>query len=115
MTRPEDALAHARERAAAAKARGGYAHDVHGETLESPVAHTLETLLELAIFEPDLEHVRSTRRLGAPITMGKRLLVRTLDQYNRQILAQQQAFNVQLALAVAQLSERVDRLEERRG
>ncbi len=111
MTRPEEALSHAREQAAQARAAGGYARSLPAEPAGPAWSHRLERMLELAVLEPDLDQVRSTRRLGAPITFAKRALVRTLDQYNRQLIAQQQAYNRELALFVAQLATRVDELE----
>jgi hypothetical protein len=113
MTRPEEALALARAKAAEARARGGYAADVHGAIIDPVESASLEQLLEWAIVEPDIDEVRSTRRFGGPITFVKRLLARALRQYNGQLIAQQQRFNIQLALYVAQLAERVERLEER--
>ena len=112
---PERALEVARERAAQARAGGAYADDLSGFAIAPTDRISTEQLMEWAVIEPDDRLMRSTRRLGAPITMGKRLLLRSLDQYNNQLLTRQQAFNVELALAVVQLSERVERLEERRG
>src|SRR3954467_9050380 len=115
MTSPEQALQVARERASAARARGGYPDDLSKFDLQPVEAVTLEHLLEWAVVEPDLSEVRSTRPYGAPITFVKRLLARLLRQYNGQILAQQSRFNIQLAVYVGQLADRVERLERRAG
>jgi hypothetical protein len=115
MTSPEQALEVARERAAAARARGGYADELARFVIDPVDAVTLEHLLEWAVIEPDLSELRSTRRLGAPITWLKRLLYRALRQYHGQVLAQQSRFNIQLAVYVGQLHDRVERLERRAG
>src|SRR5439155_16091358 len=78
VTSPEDALALARERAAAARARGGYANDLSNFAIDPVDAVTLEHLLEWAVVEPDLSELRSTRRHGAPTTFAKRPLYRAL-------------------------------------
>src|SRR3954471_2881812 len=111
MTSPERAVDVARERAAAARARGGYADELGRFAIDPVDAVTLEHLLEWAVVEPDLSELRSTRRLGAPITFAKRLLYRALRQYHGQVLAQQSRFNIQLAVYVGQLADRVERLE----
>jgi len=115
VTSPEDALALARERAAAARARGAYPDDLGRFAIDPVDAVTLEHLLEWAVVEPDLSELRSTRRLGAPITWLKRLLYRALRQYHGQVIAQQSRFNIQLAVYVGQLADRVERLEKRAG
>jgi hypothetical protein len=113
MTSPENALRLARERVAAARERGAYPDDLGRFVIDPVEAVTLEHLLEWAVVEPDLAEVRSTRPYGAPITFVKRLLARLLRQYNGQILAQQSRFNIQLAVYVGQLADRVERLERR--
>ena len=113
MTSPENALAVARERAAAARARGAYADELGRFAIDPVDAVTLEHLLEWAVIEPDLSELRSTRRFGAPITWVKRLLYRALRQYHGQVLAQQSRYNIQLAVFVGQLQDRVDRLERK--
>jgi len=113
--RPEEALAAAREAAARARARGGYPDDLARFQVEAPERPGIEQLLEWAVIEPDLDQLYSNRRLGAPITALKRALARGMAQYNLQVLAQQTRFNVHLAMEVAQLADRVTRLEERAG
>jgi len=113
--RPAEALAAARERAVAARARGAYADDLERFRVQPAERPGLEALLEWAVIEPDVEQLRSTRRLGAPITLAKQTLYRALRQYNGQVLAQQTRFNLMVAVHVAELSDRVTRLEERSG
>lgn len=111
--RPSEALGVARERAAAARARGAYADDLGRYCVQPAQRPGLEALLEWAVIEPDASELRSTRRLGAPLTLAKQALYRALRQYNGQVLAQQSRFNLMVAMHVAELSDRVARLEER--
>src|SRR4051794_41954748 len=104
MTSPEDALALARERAAAARARGGYADELGRFAIDPVDAVTLEHLLEWAVVEPDSSELRSTRALGAPITWLKRALYRLLPQYNGPAPPPQSPSNTQPAVFVTQLS-----------
>ena len=108
MTRPEEASDVARERAAAARARGGYALDVRPRDEER--FDVLGELLEAAERVPDLSEARSTRALGAPVTLFKQALVRALGQYTHELLAQRRAFHAALAREIAALDERVERL-----
>jgi hypothetical protein len=103
VTRPEDALAEARRRAAAAV---DDASDLGGFTVEPTERASLEQLLEWAVIEPDIALLRSTRRLGAPITWVKRLARRALRQELDQLAAQQTRFNHHVALRLAELEER---------
>src|SRR3954452_21893947 len=111
MTSPERALEVERERAAEARARGGYADELGGFAIDPVHTVTLEHVLEWAVIEPDLSELRSTRRLGARITWVKPALYRLLRLYHGQVLAQQSRFNIQLAVYVGQLNDRVERLE----
>ena len=113
MTSPENALELARERAAEARRRGGYAEDLGRFAINPVDAVTLEHLLEWAVVEPDITELRSTRVWGAPITLLKRALYRLLRQYHGQVIAQQTRFNIQLAVYVGQLADRVEELERR--
>jgi hypothetical protein len=113
--RPEEALEHARARAARARAEGEDGLDVRGFTVEATEEVTIERLLEWALVEPDPELVRSTRALGAPVTWIKRGLVRVLRQYLGQIVDQQTRFNIQLMAFVSELDDRVTHLEELAG
>ena len=110
--RPEDALQAAREAAEAAKARGAYGDALDGFAVAPTDRVTTEQLLEWAVIEPDLEVVRSTRRHGGPITFVKRGLVRALRQYLAEQQAQQTRFNLAVAARVAELEERLERLEK---
>lgn len=111
--RPEDVLAAARERAATARARGGYADDLSGFAIEPTDRVSMETLMEWAVIEPDESLMRSTRRAGAPITWFKRLLLRGLQQHFNELTSQQSRFNLHVLVQVAELEDRVRRLEER--
>ena len=110
--RPEDAVAAARAAAQAARARGAYA-DVSQvrAAAEPPERVSTEQLVEWAVIEPDLGRVRSTRRTGAPITAAKRALVHVLRQYFAEANAQQTRFNLHAVIRIAELEERVERLE----
>ena len=103
--RPQEALSAARERAVAARARGAYADDLERFRVAPAERPGIEQLLEWAVIEPDIDQLRSTRRLGAPITLAKQTLARALRQYNAQVLAQQSRFNLMLTMHVAQLSD----------
>ena len=109
--RPEDALAAARERAEAARAAGAYADDLAGFAIEPTDRVGTETLVEWAVIEPDEELMRSTRRLGAPVTWVKRLLLRGLQQHFNELTSQESRFHMHLLVHVAELEDRVARLE----
>ena len=107
--KPEEALQAARAAAARAK------HDeVPGFEIEPADRITAERLMEWAVIVPDLDQVRSTRRGGAPITWLKRALVHVLRQYLGELTAQQTRFNLNAAIKLAELEDRVGRLEETR-
>ncbi|MDQ6803841.1 MAG: hypothetical protein M3065_02485, partial [Actinomycetota bacterium] len=88
MTKPEHALEQARTAAGTMRVEGAY--DVGRKTRpgEAEDATALENLFEWAMIDPDLREVRSTRRLGAPVTMLKLGLVRLLTQYHAELIAQ---------------------------
>ena len=109
--RPEEALDEARRAVMAARARGAYTDDLAGFVVAPTDRVTIEQLLEWAVIEPDVEHVRSTRRWGRPITATKRALVHVLRQYLGQIVAEQTRFNLHAAVRLAELEERLERLE----
>ena len=111
--RPENAVAAAREAAAAARARGAYDDALEGFAVAPTDRVSTERLLEWAVIEPDLEVVRSTRRHGGPITFAKRALVRALRQYLAEQQAQQTRFNLHVVIRLAELEERLERLEQR--
>ena len=110
--RPEEAVEAARAAAEAAKARGAYGDDLDGFVVAPTEGAGTEQLLEWAVIEPDVELVRSTRRWGGPITWAKRALVHVLRQYLGQIVAEQTRFNLHAALRLAELEERIERLEK---
>jgi hypothetical protein len=112
---PEEALAEARRRAAAARAAGIYddAEAVAGLG-RTPPYEGIDQLYDWAFIEPDRDQVVSTRRLGAPITAVKRGLMRLLRQYHRQMEGEQTRFNVHLLSYIARLEGRVAELEEPR-
>ncbi len=106
--KPEEALAAAR--AAAAR------HDdalPAGMSIQPTERVSIEQLMEWANIEPDPDLMRSTRKLGAPITWAKRQLVHVMRQYLRELQAQQTRFNLNVLIRLAELEERVVRLEER--
>jgi hypothetical protein len=109
--RPEEALAAARRRAA--EYDPPTPEEIEGLTIEPTDRVGLEQLIEWAVAEPDPEKVRSTRALGAPITALKRGLVHLTRQQTGDLLAQQARFNLHLLTRIAELEERVRRLEER--
>jgi hypothetical protein len=110
--KPEQALEEARRRAAKYDPP---AHEaIEGLTIEPTDRVGLEQLIEWAVAEPDPDKVRSTRVLGAPITALKRGMVHLTRQQTGDLLAQQARFNLHLLTRVAELEERVKRLEEER-
>ena len=112
--KPEEALEAARAAAAAARERGAYADERLGQLEIAPTDRvSVEQLFEWAVIEPDPSLVRSTRRLGAPITWVKRALARALRQELAQAYAQQTRFNMHAAVRLAELEERLERLENR--
>jgi hypothetical protein len=112
MTDPDRALEQARAAAASMRASGAYGDELHrGELQSGPV--TLAKLSEWALIEPDLRDVRSTRRLGAPVTALKRGLLRLLGQYHAELLAQQTRFNVNILSRVHGLEQRIEELERK--
>lgn len=113
MSTPEAALAQARAAAASMRAAGAYGEERSDFQVRPSGETTTEKLFEWAWIEPDLRDVRSTRRLGAPITALKRLLLRLLAQYHGELIAEQTRFNVYLVGHVGRLEERIDELEHR--
>jgi hypothetical protein len=105
--RPQDALDAAR---AAAAQRSDTLPE--GLRIEPTERVSIEQLMEWATIEPDADLMRSTRRLGAPITWAKRQLVHVLRQYLRELQSQQTRFNLNVLVRLAELEDRVARLEE---
>ncbi len=109
MRTPEEALAEARRIAASSPV-----NDLGDETLaEDARRSSVKRLAVWAIIQPDEAEVYSTRKLGWPITLIKRALIRLLRQYLLQISAQQSRFNAHVASYVIALDERVRELERR--
>lgn len=102
MTRPEDALAAAR----AAAARAGHAEAPGLDLPPAAEKPSAEQLREWALIEVDPELVYSTRRLGGPITLVKRMLLRLLRQYTTELEAQQTRFNVAVLAYLRELEKR---------
>ena len=110
---PEEALAESRRRASQARSRGDYSEAERLTGLGEQPRDEFNRLYDWAYIEPDLGHVRSTRRLGAPITAIKKGLLRALRQYHNELIGQLVRFNHQLLVKVAELESRIDRLEQR--
>lgn len=113
MTEPERALAQAREALESMRAAGAYDPVQCRAAAGANEGVAAEKLLAWALIEPDPRSVRSTRRLGAPITALKRLVLRLLRQYHAELLAQQTRFNVNLLAYARRLEDRVEALEHR--
>jgi hypothetical protein len=112
---PEEALEAARARAAELRAEGIYPPPAPPAPRFSPDPEPdpeLAQMTEWALIEPDRREVRSTRRLGAPVTAVKQALLRLLEQYHGQIRFQQTRFNVNLLAQVRLLERRVAELEQ---
>jgi len=114
MTTPEQAVRSARQAAASMREQGAYQGDTARH--ESPTADALDErkLWRWALIDPDISDVRSTRRFGAPITALKRTLVRLLDQYHQELIAEQTRFNVAVLERLTHLERRIAALEEER-
>lgn len=115
MRTPEEALAEARRRAAEDSSAQRPPPADRTESVEEARRASLRRLAAWAVIEPEEAEVYSTRRLGAPITLLKRLLVRLLRQYLVQISAQQSRFNAHVAAHVISLEDRVAALEQARA
>jgi hypothetical protein len=113
--RPEEALERAREAAERKRAAGDYPPPRPGALEESLSGDVpLELVGEWAVISVDPDAVYSTRRLGAPITALKRLLMRLLRQYHVEVEAQQTRFNIAILTHLRDLEARVARLERQR-
>lgn len=113
--RPEDALPEARRRAAAAREAGGYADaDEVATRGRGPSRAAFAKLYDWAFIEPDRDQVVSTRRLGWPITVLKRTLMRLLRQYHGQLEGEQTRFNTHMVSYAASLERRIEALEAER-
>ena len=106
MTRPEDALERARAAAGSEPAAGEVARSFERDVAAE--APTDDVLREWAVISVDSGSVYSNRRLGAPLTLMKRALMRLMRQYTAEIEAQQTRFNLGVL-------GRLRELERRRG
>jgi hypothetical protein len=95
---PEEAIARAH--------RASFGDDLTGFVVEPTDRITHEKLMEWAVIETDPALVRSTRRLGGPITWLKRALRHLLRQELGQAYAQQSRFNLMVATRLAELEDR---------
>jgi hypothetical protein len=107
------ALWSARAAAKHAREAGAYDEEQAGFTVQPTDRVTVDRLLEWALIEPDESRVYSTRRLGKPITLLKRGLLRVLHQYHNELLAEQTRFNLQMTVYVGELREQLDELSAR--
>jgi hypothetical protein len=89
--------------------RASFGDDLSGFVVEPTDKVTHEKLMEWAVIETDPALVRSTRRLGGPITWLKRSLRHLLRQELGQAYAQQSRFNLMVATRLAELEDRADR------
>jgi hypothetical protein len=115
LSTPEEALSEARRRAVAARAAGEYTEADHLPAVDRSQPNNLVRLYELALIEVSPDEIRSTRRLGAPITLLKRLLGRLLMQYHNELSGHQSRFNYEALVYIAHLERRVSELERRVG
>jgi hypothetical protein len=112
LTSPEEALERARVRAERKRVDGIYPpRSAPAPAGERPGR---ERLAEWAVLRGDPLAVYSTRRLGAPVTVVKRLLLRALRQYLLDLEARQTRFNVAMLDRLDELERRVDELERPR-
>ncbi|HWH10675.1 MAG TPA: hypothetical protein VG165_06075 [Solirubrobacteraceae bacterium] len=111
--KPEAAVAAARASVALRRADGGYSEDPETWRIEPPERPSTDLLLEWAIIEPDMDLVTSTRRLGAPISWVKRVVVHLIRQYTGQLASQQTRVNVHLMGRLGELDERLADLNHR--
>jgi len=106
-------LVRARARAAAAREAGGYA-PLGGFSIAPRDRIGADQLMEWAVLEPDESIARSTRRWGGPITWVKQRLLHALRQYHGELTADQTRFNMHLLVHVAELEDRLARIEAER-
>lgn len=117
MKTPHEALTAARRRAEARRAAQPEPGPAPAgqDVPEDPRQASLKQLTRWALIEPEELEVYSTRRLGAPITALKRLLIRLLRQYLLQVNAQQSRFNAAMVAHLVAMDERIQVLEQARA
>jgi hypothetical protein len=86
--------------------RASFGDDLAGFAIEPTDRVSIERLMEWAVIETDPVLVRSTRRLGWPITALKRAARHLLRQELGQAYAQQSRFNLMVVTRLAELEER---------
>jgi hypothetical protein len=112
VTEPEQAVEQARAALGAMRESGAYGERAARDPAP-PDAVPQRKLLQWALVDPDIGNVRSTRRLGAPVTVLKRALLRLLRQYHQELTAEQARFNFAVAEHVSRLEARLEELERR--
>ena len=105
---PEDAVERARAAAREAPAEPPGAEADALERAIAPGRPSDEVLQEWAAISVDPSLLYSTRRLGAPVTGVKRLMLRLLRQYTAELEAQQTRFNLAVLARLRELERRVD-------
>jgi hypothetical protein len=108
---PEEALAEARRRAGVARAAGEYADADRMPVLGRPEPTDLARLHEWALIEIPPEEIRSTRRLGKPITLLKRMLGRLLAQHFNEMTARQSRFNLEMLAYIIRLERKLSEVQ----
>ena len=111
MTSPEEAMRVAREAAERKRAQGDYPPPSAGALEDSIAPPDPQLVADWAVIAVDPDLVYSTRRLGAPVTALKRLLMRLLRQYHVDLEAQQTRFNIAVLAHVRDLERRLAALE----
>jgi hypothetical protein len=116
VSSPEEALDRARAEAERKRAEGVYPPRGEGALAASVSAERpgRELISDWAVLRGDPEVVYSTRRLGAPVTAFKRLLLRLMRQYLLDLEARQTRFNVAVLDRLDELERRVRELERER-
>jgi len=109
------AVERARERARSGRAEGAYGDELGGFEVEPIDRADRAQLLRWALISPDAAGIYTTRRLGRPIVLVKRALLRLLRQYHHDVLGQQSRFNAQVVDRLLDLERRVAELERRAG
>jgi hypothetical protein len=107
LTSLDDALERARQ--AARRAGPGPPPGEEAAALEAAIAPgrpSDERLQEWAVIAVDPMLLRSNRRLGAPVTLAKRTLLRLLRQYTTELESQQTRFNLALLARLRELERR---------
>jgi hypothetical protein len=89
--------------------RASFGDDLSGFVVEPTDKISIEKLMKWAVIETNPALVRSTRRLGGPITWLKRTLRHLLRQELGQAYAQQSRFNLMVVTRLAELEDSAER------